>query len=386
MKIAVFTGSRADYGPLRWFMQEVAQSTAHELLVFVTGSHLSEKYGSTLEEISRDGFEITETIEILMDSESRGSIAKSTGLTFIGCAEIFSKHEPDLLVVLGDRYEAFAAVSSAFLMKIPVAHIAGGELTEGALDDNLRHAMTKMSDIHFPSTVEYGRRILQLGEVEESIFVVGATGLDNFANTPLIPETELSEVLNFNFKERPIALCTFHPETKTSAENDNQGISPLLEALSSRTDLRVVFTAANADQGGNIFNEAIQNFVAENSSRAILVPNLGQQKYISAMQLVDVVIGNSSSGIIEAPTAGVPTLNIGNRQEGRIRAKSVIDVKNSSNEISLGLNQALSHEMRKIAAKRNSPFGTPGASKRIFEVLNQMDINNLPQKKFMDRI
>ncbi|MDH6256023.1 GDP/UDP-N,N'-diacetylbacillosamine 2-epimerase (hydrolyzing) [Aurantimicrobium minutum] len=365
-------------------MHEVDKSKNHELLVIATGSHLSAKYGFTVEEILKDGFDVSERIEILLESDSNISIAKSTGLAFIGLSEVFARQTPDLLVLLGDRYEAFAAVSTAFLMGIPVAHIAGGELTEGALDDNLRHAMTKMSDLHFPSTNVYAKRILQLGEPEDRVFTVGATGLDNFAKTPLMSLKKLANELNFNLEDGPLILCTYHPETKQSGQI--LGISPLLAAFSELKDLRIVFTKANADEGGNNVNNQIADFVSKNSKRSILVSNLGQMRYISMLNFVDLVIGNSSSGITEAPSAGVPTVNIGDRQSGRLRAPSIIDVENSKEAITKGIEEALSSRYKQIASQKVSPFGFPGASKRILEIIDNMKLSELPRKKFIDRI
>jgi len=380
-KIGVVTGSRADYGLLRWLMEEINSNPALILQVVATGMHFAPEFGSTYRAIIDDGFAIDERVEMLLASESALGIAKSTGLGTIGMADALARLDPDLIVILGDRFEILAAAQAAMLMRLPIAHIAGGESTEGAFDDSIRHAITKMSHLHFTATEQYRARVIQLGEHPDRVFQVGAIGLDNFARLPLLNRRELSDDLGFDLSAGPIALCTVHPETLAD-QGPEFAVAPLFEALRAIPELRVVFTKGNADTGGEEINRLVDEFVTSHPSRSIAFTSLGQLRYLSLQQVVDVVVGNSSSGIVEAPSAGTPTVNIGDRQKGRLRAPSVIDTPNEATAIAGGIGHALGEEMRGIAAKRVSPFGEPGASKKIADVLATVELDSLRTKSF----
>lgn len=382
-KITVLTGTRADYGLLRKLMQELHASKSVELQTLITGTHLLPEFGNTYHEILRDGLPISHKVDILMPDDNSAGIARTTGFAIKSFADVFEKQKPDILVVLGDRYEALAATISAYLMGIPIAHIAGGEVTSGALDDALRHSITKMSSLHFVAAEEYRTRVIQLGEIPSTVFNVGAIGLDNINEIDLMSRTELESFINFDLGEGSFFLCTIHPETATN--NDvNRFFDPMRKAIAAFPEVRVIITKANADAGGRHLNELLEQFEKATPERVKVVANLGQRGYLSALEHSSVVVGNSSSGILEAPSIGTPTVNIGERQRGRLRAPSVIDVPNTRDAIISGIKRALSPELQNIAASRETPYGTPGASKAILEVITKVELEDLLPKIFFD--
>lgn len=381
-KISVLTGTRADFGLLSHLIRLLEDSPYFTVEIIATGTHFSAEFGETWKQIVEDGFEITHKVEILSSDDSDYGVAVETGNALSKFAYVFNESRPDLLLVLGDRYEAFAAASAAFLMRIPIAHIAGGEVTEGALDDSLRHAITKFSNLHFVSAEPYRTRVIQLGEHPESVFNFGAIGLDNFENIKTLNIQELSDFLNFEMSAKDFILVTVHPETASEYSVEKYA-QVLFEALDHFQDRKVLLTGANADAGGRQLNTLLMKYSKDNPHRVVFRTSLGQRAYLSAMQLAAVILGNSSSGILEAPTAGTPTVNIGDRQKGRLRAPSVIDVKLETHALINALEAALQPSFQQISALKESPFGTPGVSEKICEVLQEKSFSFGP-KTFVD--
>jgi len=379
-KICVVTGSRAEYGLLSRLMRLILEDTELTLQIIVTNMHLSPEFGLTYKEIEKDGFKIDKKVEMLLSSDTANATTKSVGLATIGFADAYEDLKPDLLLVLGDRFEILAAVTAALFYKIPVAHLHGGEITEGAYDDSIRHSITKMSHLHFTSTEEYRKRVIQLGEEPYRVFNVGAIGIDNIKHLNLMPKHELEKSLNFIFGEKCV-LVTFHPVTLESNTAEEQ-IQSLLQALKSIDDLRILFTLPNSDTEGRIIMLMINQFVEENKNRSIAFTSLGQLKYLSALQFVDAVIGNSSSGIIEIPWFDIPTLNIGVRQKGRIKVKTVVDSDVTFEDILKNLKFVLSSKFKKSCKKSANPYEKENTAIEILTVIKQIVLNNLIQKRF----
>jgi len=379
-KICVFTGTRAEYGLLYWLLKEMQADPRIDLKVLVSGSHLEPEFGETWREIAADGFPIDAKVDMHLDSDAPVAVAKSMALGLAGCAETLDRLKPDLLVVLGDRYEALAVTEAALLLQIPIAHIHGGEATEGAIDEQMRHAITKMAHVHFAAAEPYRERIVQMGEAPERVFTVGAPGLDHIGNTKLLSRSELECKLGFRFSERNL-LVTYHPATLDRA-NPVTSFQRLLDALDRLPEVNIVITKSNADVGGHAINAAIDTYAGERRERVLAVSSLGQQRYLSVIAQVDAVVGNSSSGIIEAPAMGKPTVNIGPRQQGRVRAPSVIDCADNTDAILAAIGCALSPAAQAIAAQRESPYGRGGASKRIKDVLATVELDFLLVKRF----
>jgi UDP-N-acetylglucosamine 2-epimerase (non-hydrolysing)/GDP/UDP-N,N'-diacetylbacillosamine 2-epimerase (hydrolysing) len=383
-KIGIVTGTRAEYGLLYWLMKEIAADPDLCLQTFVTGMHLSPEFGLTYRQIEADGFQIDARVEMLLSSDSPVGIAKSIGLGVIGFAEALDRLRPDILVVLGDRFEILAAVQAAMVARIPIAHIHGGEATEGLIDEAIRHAVTKMSHLHFTSAEPYRQRVVQLGEAPDRVFNVGAIGLDNLTRLNLLNRSELERALDFSLAPGPVILCTYHPVT-LKEESAGSAVQALLDAIDQLPAARVVFTKANADTGGRIINQMIDEYVSRNPDRAIAFVSLGQLRYLSLMREADVILGNSSSGIIEAPAAGVPSVNIGERQSGRIKSPSVIDCEESAAAITKALDSALSIEFQKVAASGETFFGSGGSSKQIMQILKEFPLGEeILIKRFHD--
>jgi UDP-hydrolysing UDP-N-acetyl-D-glucosamine 2-epimerase len=378
-KICVFTGTRAEYGLLYWLLKEMQADSRIDLKVLVSGSHLEPEFGETWREIAADGFPIDAKVDMHLDSDAPVAVAKSMALGLAGCAEALDRLKPDLLVVLGDRYEVLAAAEAALLLRIPIAHIHGGEATEGAIDEQMRHAITKMAHLHFAATELYRKRILQMGEAPERIFNVGATGLDHIHNTKLIDRRELERELGFQFGDRNL-LVTYHPATLDPA-SPAAAVGRLLDALDRMPEVCVILTKSNADVGGRAINTAIDDYARRHPGRVLAVSSLGQQRYLSVMAQVDAVVGNSSSGIIEAPAMGKPTVNIGPRQQGRARAPSVIDCPDDMDAIAAAIGLALSARAQANASRRESPYRAGGASKRIKNVLATVELEGLLAKR-----
>jgi GDP/UDP-N,N'-diacetylbacillosamine 2-epimerase (hydrolysing) len=356
------------------------ESDAFSLSIVATGTHLSPEFGLTYREIEADGFTIMRKVEMLLSADSPGAIAKSMGLAMISFGDVWQDLQPDLIVVLGDRFEIFAAVSAALPFNIPVAHLHGGELTEGAIDDTLRHCITKMAHLHFTSTAEFRARVIQLGEPPEKVFCVGAIGLDAIRRMKAQTRSEFEKSIGFEL-DRHNLLITFHPVTR-EVDSAAQQFSELLEALDELQDTCLIFTGSNADTYGRCIIQMMTEYVAHNSHKAVFFTSLGRTRYISALHHVDGVVGNSSSGIIEAPGSGAGTVNVGDRQTGRVMAESVIQCAPQKHSIRIALDMLLSDEFKKTAKSAKNPYGDGCTADRILEILNISDLQDLAKKQF----
>ena len=382
-KICVVTGSRAEYGLLRWVMQGIADAPAAVLQVVATGMHLSPEFGLTYREIERDGFHIDRKVEMLTSSDTPVGVAKSMGLGLIGFADVFADLSPDLIVVLGDRFEILAAVSAAMVARIPIAHLHGGEATEGLIDEAIRHSITKMSHLHSVAADSYRQRVIQLGEQPDRVFMVGALGLDSIARLNLLKRDELEASLNFKFRSRNFVV-TFHPVTLESATAEDQ-LQELLLALEGLKDTGLIFTLPNADTDGRVLIEMIERFTQRHDN-ARAYPSLGQLRYLSCVAECDGVIGNSSSGIIEVPSLHKATINIGDRQRGRLRAASVINCAPLREEISGSIAHMYSSKFRDGLATVQNPYGDGGASARVCSVICSFPLEGILKKRFFDLV
>ena len=380
-KIAVVTGTRADYGLLYWVLQKIQGDPELILQLVVTGMHLSPEFGLTVKEIEADGFPIAERVERLLSSDTEVGVATSIGLGAMGFAKAFNRLQPDILVLLGDRFEILAAATAAMVARIPIAHIHGGESTEGLIDEPIRHAVTKMSHIHFPAADLYAKRIRQMGEDPEKIFTFGAPGLDHIYLTHLPDRQDLQSGLGIDLT-KGVAVITYHPVTlEFSTAREHMG--NLLGAIRNR-DLTLVFTYANADTGVRVINQMIEAFVKD-EPHAYAFPSLGHRVYLGLLRIADVIIGNSSSGIIEAPSFELPVVNIGDRQRGRVKAANVIDCGVEQQEISGALDQALRRGFRDSLKGLINPYGTGQASSQIVSTLKQIRLGEeLLKKRFRD--
>lgn len=376
-KICIVTGSRAEYGLLSGLMYAIKNDSELELQIIATNMHLSPEFGLTYRNIEQDGFTINKKVIMLLSSDTANATAKSVGLGFIGFADAYEDLQPDIVVVLGDRYEIISAVSTALFYKIPVAHLHGGEITEGAYDDCIRHSITKMSHLHFTSTEEYRQRVIQLGEAPNRVFNVGAPGIENIKKVPLMGKEELEATLDgFTFGDKAL-LVTYHPVTLENSTAEEQ-IKNLLSALDEYPEYKVIFTLPNSDTDGRVIIKLINEYVAKHSDRAMAYPSLGLKRYLSALQFVKAAVGNSSSGIIEVPSFGIPTLNIGERQRGRIAAESVVNCGTSMDEILTGLDKVLNAEPKKI----QNPYEGKNTIVNILQVLKTYPLEGLIQKSF----
>jgi UDP-N-acetylglucosamine 2-epimerase (non-hydrolysing)/GDP/UDP-N,N'-diacetylbacillosamine 2-epimerase (hydrolysing) len=384
-KICIVTGTRAEYGLLYWLMKEIAADPELQLQISATGMHLSPEFGLTSQQIETDGFTIDAKVEMLLSSDSPVGITKSIGLGVIGFADALDRLQPDILVVLGDRFEILAAAQAAMVERIPIAHIHGGEATEGQIDEAIRHAVSKMSHLHFTAAEPYRKRVIQLGESPERVFNTGAIGLDNMTQLDLLSRPTLEKTLGFRLNPGPVILCTYHPVTLS--ENDADGpLREVFKALDRLPNARIVFTKGNADTGGRVINQLIDDYTARNTDRVAAFVSLGQVRYLSLLREADVILGNSSSGIIEAPTARTPTVNIGDRQRGRLKAPSIIDCDESADLISAAIEKALSPAFQKIAAEGKTLYGDGNASKRIKQVLKETPLDGILFKRFYDLV
>ena len=380
-KICIITGTRADFGLLRWLMQEVQSEPSLELQVIATGMHLSPEFGLTYLEVEQAGFEIDAKVEMLVSADTATAVTKSMGLGLIGFADAYSRLSPDLIVVLGDRFEILAAASAALIAGIPIAHLHGGETTEGAFDEAIRHSITKMSHLHFVAAEGYRRRVIQLGEDPERVFLVGGLGIDAIKRIKLLDRVSLESDLDFQFKYRNL-LITFHPVT-LEGQTSTQQMVELLTALDEPTDPNLIFTMPNADPGGRELTRLVEDFVAIHAN-ARLYASLGQLRYLSCMKYMDGVVGNSSSGLTEAPSLGVGTINIGDRQKGRLSASSVINCSPSLNSIRDALKRLYEPSYRSKLSETINPYGDGGASKKIVEVISSHTLSSLIKKSFYD--
>lgn len=366
-KVCVITGTRAEYGLLKPLIKRMNEQKNLIIQIVATGMHLSPEFGLTYKEIESDGYKIDEKIEILLSSDTAIGISKSMGLAMISFSECFDRLQPDLIVVLGDRFEIFAAVSAATVAKIPVAHLHGGETTEGAFDEAFRHSITKMSYLHFTSTEEYRNRVIQLGEHPSRVFNVGAIGIENIKTLNLLSKRELEESINFKLGKH-FALVTFHPVTLEEGTSEEQ-FRNLLEALDKFNELKIIFTKANADTDGRIINKMIDSFVEQNNERAIAFTSMGQLRYLSAMKYASLVIGNSSSGILEAPTFKVPTIDIGDRQRGRVQPNTVFNCKPIKEDIIVTIEHVLKNQ--RFLEDNTNPYGDGEVSIKIVNVIKE---------------
>ena len=380
-KICVVTGTRAEYGLLRWVMEEIGKDPDLELQVVVTGMHLSAEFGSTYRDIEKDGFRIDRKVEMLLSSDTSVAISKSMGLGLIGFGEALQDLDPDLMVILGDRFEIFSAVSAAMILGIPIAHLHGGETTEGAFDESIRHSISKMSHLHFVANEEYRNRVIQLGEHPDRVFLVGGLGVDSIQRLKLLGRAALEESLGFEFGNKSL-LITHHPET-LDTRNPGQQMSELLAALDQLDDTQLIFTMPNADTGSRVLIDMINDYV-KNRRNAVAFTSLGQIRYFSCIKIVDAVVGNSSSGLTEVPSFAKGTVNIGGRQKGRLRAKSVIDCDADRASILAGLNQLFSAEFQLSLKTVVNPYGEGGASSKIVKELRDHALDSILQKKFYD--
>ena len=373
-RIGIMTGTRAEYGLLKPLMQEINKDNDLELYLIVSGMHLSPEFGMTYQEIEEDGFEINAKVEMLLSSDSPAGISKSIGLGVIGFADEFQRADLDMLILLGDRYEALSAAISAMVMRIPIAHLHGGELTEGAIDEGIRHSITKMSYLHFTSTEQYRNRVIQLGENPERVFYVGALGVENIKKINLMTKEELEKSIHFEIDENTVVV-TYHPVTLENNTVEEQFLN-LLEVLDRNPKIRMIFTKANADTNGRIVNELIDKYAAQNSERACAFVSLGQKRYLSALKYCRIVIGNSSSGIIEAPSFGKPIINIGDRQKGRICADSVINCGYTQQEIQQAMETALTKEFENKASNCRNPYEKENTAANIISVIKDYLLND----------
>ncbi|MGB5793682.1 UDP-N-acetylglucosamine 2-epimerase, partial [Poseidonibacter sp.] len=353
-KICIVTGTRAEYGLLYWLMKEIELDSELELQVIATGMHLSPEFGLTYKEIEKD-FVINKKIEMLLSSDTSIGISKSMGLAQISFAESFEELKPDMISLLGDRYEIFSAASAAMISNIPISHLHGGETTEGAFDESIRHSITKMSHLHFTAAEEYKNRVIQLGENPARVFNVGGLGIENIKRLKLLSKKEFEESINFKLNKKNI-IVTFHPVTLENSTSREQ-FQNLLDALDELEDTNIIFTKANSDTDGRIINQMIDEYVSTNSSKSVSFTSLGQLRYLSALQYVDVMVGNSSSGLIEAPSFKIATINIGDRQNGRLKAKSVIDTNNKKEDIIESFSKIYSKKFQKKLKSIKNPYG-----------------------------
>lgn len=381
-KICVITGSRAEYGLLYWLLRELQKDPQVDLILVATGMHLAEEFGATFRQIESDGFRINCHIEMLLSSDTPTANAKSTALGLMSFADYFKNVLPDIIVILGDRFEIFAAASAALFLRIPIAHIHGGETSEGAYDEALRHSITKMSHIHFTAAKTYRRRVIQLGEAPDRVFNVGAPGLEHITRTKFFSRPELEETLGFRFLNKNL-LVTYHPVTLAETSSAEQ-LKELLAALDELSDLGVIFTKPNADAEGRILARMIDEFAFRNKSRVCVSVNLGQTLYLSVMKVVDVVVGNSSSGLIEAPALRKATVNIGERQNGRLKAMSVIDCPAKSSAIIDAIMNGLSPDFQEKLENVELHYGVGESARIMADILKKVDLQKIIQKKFFD--
>jgi len=381
-KIGVVSGTRADYGLLYWLLREIQADRELELQLYVTGMHLSPEFGETYKVIEADGIPIADKVEVLLSSDTNVGMAKSVGLGTIGFADSFARLRPDLVVLLGDRVEMFAAAQAALIARIPMAHIHGGELTEGVIDDAIRHSITKMAHYHFVAAEPYRQRVIQLGEHPDRVYNVGAPGLDHISRLSLLDRINLEHELGFTFG-KPTFLVTYHPVT-LGAEDPAEAAEELLAALDAFPDAQVILTMPNADAGGRVLLHRFEEYGGDNPNRVHAATSLGQLRYLSSLRWADVVIGNSSSGIIEAPAVGTPTVNIGERQAGRLRTKSIIDCRADREAIVESIQQALTPSFQEQASRVVPPYGMGHASSQIKEHLKRVPIPGDVVKRFFD--
>ncbi|WP_158999144.1 UDP-N-acetylglucosamine 2-epimerase [Pigmentibacter ruber] len=388
--ICVVTGSRSEYGLLYWILKTLFEDKEINLQIIVTGMHLSPEFGETYKQIEDDGFKISYKVEMLLSSDTKSSITKSVGLGVIGFADAYENLKPDLVILLGDRFEILAAAQSALIFQIPIAHIHGGEVTEGSIDESFRHAITKFSQIHFTATEEYRKRIIQMGENPDFVFNFGAPGLDAISKMVYFNQSDLEESLGIKFGNLNF-LVTLHPVTIFSQEQNLNSVNELLNALREYPEAKIIFTKTNSDAFGIAINKLLEEFVQNNPLNCVIHSSLGHKRYLSLLKFVDVMIGNSSSAFIEAPIFNLPSINIGCRQNGRVAASSVINCSDNKDEIITSISKALSKEFKKLIEFQDLPYGKGGDNsikicKQIKYFLLDSDFSKhkFIKKKFFD--
>ena len=380
-KICVVTTSRAEYGLLKHLMQIICDDKNLLLQLIVTGTHLDARFGATYKEIEKN-FVIDSKITMQLDDTSPKKLSFAMANLQKEITDVFSNLSPDIIVILGDRYEILSVATAAMMLQIPIAHIHGGELTEGAIDDNIRHAVTKLSQLHFTSTQEYAKRVIQLGEEPQRVFNVGSLGVENIKDITLLSKEEFEKSINFTLGKKNI-LVTYHPQTLSKLTAKEQ-FHELLDAVESLKETKIIFTKSNADTGGEIINTMIDEYVAKNREKAIVFASLGQLRYFSAIRHVDVVVGNSSSGILEVPSFHKPTVNIGQRQKGRVQAASIINCEILQEDIKKAIYKAYSKKFVQSLQNISNPYGLEDTSKRIKNILKKISLEDIVQKKFYD--
>jgi len=381
-KICVMTGTRAEYGLLYNLMKAIKDNVNLELQVVATGMHLSPEFGLTYKEIIKDGFTINKKIEMLVSADTPSAISKSTGLGIIGFADAFAELKPDIVILLGDRYETLAVACAAIFQRIPIGHISGGETTTGAFDEAIRHAITKMSWWHFVGANEYKNRVIQLGEDPKRVHLVGGMGVDYIKKTNLLKKHDLQKLLGFNFGKKNI-LVTFHPVTLENNKSEKQFLE-LLNFLKTLKNTQIIFTCPNSDTDNRVINQLIEKYVSKYSNNSISFTSMGQLNYVSTLQYVDAVIGNSSSGLTEAPTFNIGTINIGDRQKGRLKADSVIDCLPNKESINNAIKKLYSKSFQKKLTFVKNPYGDGDATEKIMKILTNEPMPNDIKKVFYD--
>jgi GDP/UDP-N,N'-diacetylbacillosamine 2-epimerase (hydrolysing) len=380
-KICVVSGSRAEYGLLRWVMEGIREAQGLELQVVATGMHLAPEFGLTYREIEKDGFHIDNKVEMLLSADTPSGVSKSMGLGMIGFSDALRQLNPDLMLVLGDRFEIFSAVASAMVARIPVAHLSGGEVTEGAFDEAIRHSITKMSHLHFVAAEQYRNRVIQLGEQPERVFLVGGLGVDAIKKMSLLDRPALEAAVGLELGRKSL-LITFHPVTLEENTSALQ-MTELLAALDRLEDTRLIFTMPNADTDGRLLFGMIEHFVSGHPN-ARAYTSLGPLRYLSCIRHMDGVVGNSSSGLAEVPSFRKGTINIGDRQRGRLKAESVIDCNPDRQSITAALQQLYSPEFQATLSVVRNPYGEGGASEKIVRVLQEYPLDAIVKKTFHD--
>lgn len=380
-KFCIITGSRAEYGLLYWLIKEVEADKDIELQLIVTGMHLSSEFGFTYKEIEKD-FRITKKIYMNLTSDTSYGICRTMGTAQTSFLKAYNQLNPDIIIILGDRYEIFSAACAAMIARIPIAHIHGGEITEGLIDEAIRHSLTKMSHLHFTATKEYSKRVIQLGEDPKRVFNVGGLGIENIKRLKLLKKNEFEKSINFKLNDKNI-LVVFHPvtlEKNTSEKHFNE----ILGSIDDLTDTSIIFSKTNSDMDGKILNKMIDRYTSKNSHKSIGILSMGQQNFLSALNHVDLIIGNSSSGLLEAPSFKIGTINIGDRQKGRIKAKSVIDCLPDKKKIKKVIEKIYSNEFQKIIKNVKNPYGNKCASKKIIKILKKTFLKKILKKSFFD--
>ena len=380
-KICVVTSTRAEYGLLYWLLKEIEADSELKLQLIVTGMHLSPEFGLTYKEIEKE-FKIDKKIEILSSSHTSLDICAEMARVYEKFAPALAELKPDILVLLGDRYEIFGVAGVASIRQIPIAHIHGGETTQGAFDEAFRHSITKMSHIHFAATNEYTNRIIQLGEEPSRVFNVGGPGIENIKKLNLLSKEEFEKSIKFKLAKKNI-LITFHPVTLENSSAREQ-FNELLNSLDELEETNFIFTKANSDTDGDVINKMIDEYVSQNSQKAVAFASLGQLRYLSAIKFVDIVLGNSSSGLSEVPSFKKATINIGDRQKGRARASSVIDVRPDRKEILTAIKRAYSKEFEQILKDTINPYDGGNPSKKMVKILKETKLDGILKKKFYD--